>query len=75
MKNSKDTNVWFKPVRWSYLPCTWQGWLTYLPMMLFLIGFFVLYHHTHPLTDTLYLLFPYAVCTIAIMHWLAAHKS
>jgi len=67
---------WFIKVRWSYLPNSWQGWLTYLPMLVFLIAVFVLIHHQNrswPNTVILYL--PYMVITGVVMTWLASHKS
>jgi len=34
-KSKKDR--WFKPVRGSYLPNNWKGWLTYLPFVAYLV--------------------------------------
>ena len=37
--------AWFVKLRGSYLPCSWQGWLLYIPYILFLA----------------YIIFPYAL--------------
>ncbi len=67
---------WFVKVRWSYLPSSWQGWLTYLPMLVFLIAVFVLIHHQNrSWLNTIILYLPYMVITGVVMTWLANHKS
>lgn len=68
--------AWFVKIRGSYLPCSWQGALTYVPMIAFLITIvaFTL-QNTDSITEALYVMFPYFVCTGVVMHWLAARKS
>jgi hypothetical protein len=76
MKQVTNNKKWFKKVRWSYLPSSWQGWLTYIPMLLFLVVVFVLIHHQNRAwIDTALLYVPYMISTGVIMHWLASHRS
>lgn len=71
-KNKK----WFVRVRWSYLPCSWQGWLTYIPMVSFLVLVFILIHHQNrSWLNTLILYIPYMICTAVVMTWVANHRS
>lgn len=73
---SKNSKKWFKPVRWSYLPASWQGVLLYVLMIAFVISAFVaIDRNSHSVSDTLYSLFVFVVCTVAVMHWIASHKS
>ncbi len=76
IKSKKNKNAWFKPVRGSYLPIKWQGWVSYVPMILFLVGAsLAVDRNSHSVSDTLYGVFPYFVCTAVVMHWVASHKS
>lgn len=36
-RNSKK-GAWFYPVRGSYLPCSWQGWLMYVLTILYVFS-------------------------------------
>lgn len=76
MKKKRRHQKWFVKVRWSYLPNSWQGWLTYVPMILFLALILILIHHQNrSWLSTVLLYAPYLVCTGVVMHWLAGHKS
>ncbi len=73
---SKKTDVWFKKVRGSYLPDSWQGWLTYVPFIGYLvISVFVAYYHSTSYGEMLFLIFPQWVATAVVMQWIADHKS
>ncbi|MFO0882146.1 MAG: hypothetical protein U0491_01735 [Candidatus Saccharimonadales bacterium] len=73
-KHKKD--AWFVRVRGSYLPCSWQGALTYIPMVAFLVTIMMSsIHNAHSVSDALYTIFPYFVCTAVVMHWIASVKS
>jgi hypothetical protein len=68
--------AWFIPVRWSYLPCSWQGWLTYVPFVYYLLATFsAVDRHSHSVSDTLFGIIPFWVAGAVIMQWLASHKS
>jgi len=68
--------AWFVPVRWSYLPCSWQGWLTYVPYIGFLVlTFIVIDGNSHSVSDTLIGIVPVWVAAVAVMQWLASHKT
>ena len=67
---------WFKKVRGSYLPCSWQGRLLYLPYLYWLvITFLAVDRNSHSVSDTLIGIVPYWVSGAVIMHWLASRKS
>jgi hypothetical protein len=68
--------AWFIKVRGSYLPCSVPGALTYIPMIAFLVTVVMAAtRNTHSVSDTLYSMFPYFVCTGVVMHWIASRKS
>ncbi len=68
--------AWFKPVRWSYLPNSIEGWLLYIPFIIFLVTVFVAVdRNSHSVSDTFYGIFPYWVSATVVMHWIASHKS
>ena len=68
--------AWFYKVRGSYLPATWQGWLTYIPFTIFLVTVLVAAARTqHSISDALYMIFPEWVAAAVVMTWLAARKS
>ena len=68
--------AWFVPLRASYLPVTWQGWLTYIPYLYYLfITFTAINHHTHSVSDLVINLIPYWVSGAVIMTWIAKRKS
>ncbi|MEO5499021.1 MAG: hypothetical protein ABIR46_00810 [Candidatus Saccharimonadales bacterium] len=68
--------AWFIPIHWSYLPASWQGWLTYIPFIVFLIGtFMIVDRNTQDLWALGFILFPYWICGVVVMHWIAGHKG
>ena len=74
--SKKRKSVWFVSVRGSYLPCSWQGWLTYIPMIIFASVIIVgAVARAHSAGDVLYTVFPSLVCTAVVMHWIASRKS
>ncbi len=77
MKTPKPKKgAWFVKVRWSYLPCSWQGWLTYIPFVAFLIGTLQLATRTESsIRGVLYIVFPEWVAAAVVMHWVASNKS
>lgn len=72
----KHSGKWFVKLRGSYIPCSWQGWLTYIPYISFLvITFMIVNRHEHSASDVLFGIFPYWICAAIIMQWLAGRKS
>jgi hypothetical protein len=73
-KNTQQ--VWFTKVRGSYLPCSWQGWLLYVPYVAFLL--LTLYEATQGGRTSLgmaYFLFPQYISAVVVMNWLAERFS
>lgn len=83
--------AWFVKLRGSYIPCSWQGWLTYIPYVtLVVLGFYPLAINVQTmvqiedmslsfkLTSLLWALIwvlPFEVALVAIMHWFAKQRS
>lgn len=67
---------WFKKVRGSYLPNSWQGWATYVPFIAFLVGsFLAVDRSSHSVSDTLLGIFPQWVAAAVVMTWIAARHA
>lgn len=66
---------WFKPVRGSYLPVHWKGWLTYIPYILYLYLTYVMLVPNRSVLETILFLVPYWVAGVIVMHWVAKQKS
>lgn len=73
-KNSRQ-HVWFKPLRGSYIPIHWKGWLTYIPYALYLYFTYAMLDQNRSPLDTVLFLVPYWVAGVIIMHWVAKQKS
>ena len=75
-KYSVKKGAWFAKVRGSYIPVSWQGWLTYIPYVGFLIASMGYVNQT---SDHLYeipiRIVPYWVSAAVVMFWLARNKS
>lgn len=67
---------WFIHIRGSYLPRSWEGWLTYLPFFAYLIIVlvYVLRQH-HGFWAALLTALPNWVAATVIMTWIASQKS
>lgn len=64
--------TWFKEWSWIYRPVSWQGWaLTGLTVLFCLNAFAAVDRHSHSASDTLYGIFPYWVCALVILNWVA----
>jgi hypothetical protein len=68
-------HVWFKPLRGSYIPVHWKGWLTYLPYVAYLYLTYAMLDRNRSPLDTVLFLVPYWVAGVIIMHWVAKQKS
>jgi hypothetical protein len=81
MKNQRKTSklkngAWFYKVRGSYLPATWQGWLTYFPFVGFLLwSWGVAMETQETLGEVALVVFPSWVAAAVVMTWIASKKS
>ena len=67
---------WFRQIGWFYLPVSTPGVVTTLLALLFCVQVFVaLDRHSHSVSDTLYGVFPFFVCTFLLLDWLARRTS
>jgi hypothetical protein len=67
---------WFIKKRGSYIPCSWQGWLTYIPFIAYLITSFVAANRqSNSVANILYDTIPQWVAAAVIMTWVAQRKS
>ena len=67
---------WFVAVRGSYLPNSWQGWLTYIPFTAYLV--FVLVYgwkFTDSTAKAILFIVPNWVAAAVVMTWLAKRTS
>lgn len=72
----KKSKPWFVKVRGSYLPASWQGWVTYLPFTVFLVAVLFDAFRTQTSPQAIfYLVFPQWVAAAVVMTWLASRKS
>lgn len=68
--------AWFYKVRGSYLPATWQGRLTYVPFVAFLLwSLTYIFNTTDSVATAILLAFPAWVASAIVMTWIAANKS
>ncbi len=74
---TKSTNkAWFRKVRGSYLPMSWQGWALYVPFVAYLLTVLVVVHvNSDSVSGTLYGIFPQWVAAAVVMTWIASKKS
>lgn len=67
---------WFKKLGWFYLPVSIPGAGASLLALLFCITVFrAVDRHSHSVTDTLYGIFPFYVCTFLLLDWLGRKTS
>jgi hypothetical protein len=72
----KRSKKWFIKVRGSYLPNSWQGWLTYIPYIAYLItAFFVVLGTKGSWVARLITLLVFWWAAVSFMNWLASKKS
>jgi hypothetical protein len=68
--------VWYIKKRGSYLPSSWQGWLTYVPYLAYIIGVLV---YVEVNKDSFWLAFfttiPNWIAASVVMTWLARQRS
>ena len=72
----KSHKVWYVKIRGSYLPYSWQGWLLYVPFVLFLLATMVLaLRGGRTNAGVVYFLFPQYISALVVMHWVASRFS
>lgn len=76
-KTSKGKRgAWFVKVRWSYIPVSTMGVLSYVPFIGFLVfSLWAVQQNTNNALGAIFDVFPYWVSAGVIMHWLASNKS
>ena len=67
---------WFKRWGWFHLPVSWQGVIIALATLLFCAQvFWAIDRRSHSVTDTLYGVFPFLVCSFLLFDWIANRAS
>lgn len=67
---------WFKRIGWFHVPASLPGVIVTCLAVLFCGQVFVaIDRHSHSASDTLYSVFPFAVCTFLLLDWIAARTS
>jgi hypothetical protein len=67
---------WFKRFGWFYVPVSVPGVVVCLLAALFCITVFVAVdRHSHSVSDTLYGVFPFFVCTFLLVDWIGGRAS
>jgi len=68
--------AWFVPLRGSYLPVTWQGWLLYIPFVSYaIISLLFVINRSSSLLEIVINLLPYWLSVLVAMTWIAKQKS
>ena len=75
-KPKAKKGAWFVAIRGSYLPVSWQGWLTYIPFTAYLIFALVAgWQHTHSATLATLWIVPNWLAATVVMTWVARQTS
>ncbi len=74
--SKKKSKKWFIKVRGSYLPNAWQGWLTYIPFVGYLVAtlIYINNHHEDLAASVFFLLTQWIVAAV-VMTWVAQRTS
>jgi hypothetical protein len=68
--------AWFVAIRGSYLPISWQGWLTYLPFVAYLVFSLVTaFAYTGNNVKAVLWIVPNWVAAAVVMTWIAKRTS
>lgn len=74
VKNSKT--AWFRPVRRSYLPCSWQGMIIYLAYVVYIVALaYDWYHLGHHGWTMIVNVLPLAVAAALVTQYIASKNS
>ena len=72
----RKSKKWFIAVRGSYLPNSWQGWLTYVPFLAYLLWtVWAGLTYTDNYTTAVMFILPNWVAATVVMTWLAKHAT
>ena len=67
---------WFKRISWFYVPVSVCGVVVCVLAVLFCVTVFLAVdRHAHSVTDTLYGVFPFFVCTFLLVDWVGSRTS
>jgi len=67
---------WFKKLGWFYVPASVAGAVVSLLAALFCFTVFrAVDSHSHSVSDTLYGVFPFFVCTFLLLDWIGSRTS
>lgn len=76
MKKMKKQKKWYIKVRGSYLPISKEGWLTYIPFLVFLIVVPVIaVMNTDSIAIAMLLVIPNWIAAGAVMTYIGSQKS
>ena len=68
--------AWYAPLRGSYIPVSWQGWLTYIPFVGYLIySLVVAINYTGNGFKAVLWIVPNWVAALIVMTWVAKVMS
>jgi hypothetical protein len=74
--SKRKKGAWFVAVRGSYLPVSWQGWLSYLPYIFYLVfSMEAAKYVTDSLLAAVLIIVPNWVAATIAMTWLARRTS
>ena len=67
---------WFRRVGWLYVPVSVIGVVLWVLAALFCATVFLAVdRHSHSVSDTLYGIFPFFVCTFLLLDWIGSRTS
>ena len=76
MARKTKSQKWFIPVRGSYLPNNWRGWLSYIPFMAYLaLAAYLGWRYTANNYEAVLYIIPNWVAAAVIMTWVAKRTS
>jgi len=68
--------AWFVQLRGSYIPISWQGWLTYIPFVVYLAySLIVAFDYTGNTLKAILWIVPNWVAAAVVMTWIAKRTS
>jgi hypothetical protein len=68
--------AWFAPVRGSYIPVSWKGWLTYIPFVVYLVySMYVANAYTGNNWKAVLWIVPNWVAAAVVLTWVAKATS
>ena len=67
---------WFKRIGWFHVPVSLSGLVVCILALVFCVTVFrAIDRHSHSVSDTLYGVFPFFVCTFLLVDWIAGRTS